>query len=143
MSCSQGAQNLKTYHNNLMRLLNQNSKDMQAMNAAMTNGDFEKAEEVRQTWAQHLKSAIAQTDEMPAFKGDDTFKNVVLEGLKSYRDIVQNAYVDLIKIRKTGDGSSAIKEADLLKKINQTFSKTAQTINQAAVNFRTKHQQRG
>lgn len=138
-SCGNRAQNLKVYHNNLMKLMNTNSKDMKAMNAAMTTGDYEKAEEVRQTWADHLEKSISKAEEMPDFKGDASFKEAVIDGLKSYQVIVNEEYVALIKTRESDDPSEEANESKLLKTINQSLVKTSKALNQASADFRAKH----
>lgn len=140
-SCGKRAQNLKTYHNTLMKLMNANSKDMKAMNAAMTTGDYKKAEEVRQTWADHLEKSISKAEEMADFKGDASFKEAVIDGLKSYQTIVNKEYVALIKSRESDDPSQKAKESKLLKTINQSFVKISKALNQASADFRTKHRQ--
>lgn len=139
VGCSSNHQNLQTYNNKLMTLMNNNSKDMQAMNAAMTSGDYKKAEEVRKTWASHLKDALEQANEIGGYQGDETLQSAIVNGLSTYKKIVTDDYKQLIAIRSKGDSSQQEKENKLLKNINQAFTKAANSINQAASAFISKH----
>lgn len=127
-----------TYNNKLMVLMNNNEKDMTDMNAAMSAGDYKKAESVRQSWLSHLDNAIKEAKDAGNFKGSDDLKNGIVGGLENYRKIVAEDYQQLINIRSKGDSTQQSKESDLLNNINKAFEEAGNTVNKAEADFETK-----
>lgn len=136
-SCSNN-QNPADYNNKLMTLMNQNETDMNAMNAAMSAADYNQAEQVRKSWAQHLTDALKEAKDMDEFDGNSDLKNAVVSGLESYRKIVSEDYKQLIVIRSSGDQTQQAKESKLLNNINDAFENAGSNINKASSEFESK-----
>ncbi len=138
-SCGNNPQAPAAYNNQLMKLMNGNQQDMEAMNKAMTLGNFDKAEDLRVNWEKELEGTIKKATSIDGFKGDDNLKNAVVKGLKTYKKMVSVDYKQLIEIRKKADTTLDTKENELLKNINEGFTKAGKTINQAATAFQQKY----
>ncbi len=130
------------YNNELMTLMNDNEKDMNAMNVAMSTGDYTKAETVRSTWAKNLDNAIGKVSKIKAIKNDEGLKSAVEEGLKQYKKIASQDYVKLIELRtkeKGGDASLQPQIQSVLHTINNGFETIGATVNKAGDAFAQKH----
>lgn len=131
--CINTPQNPLEYNNKLMTVINENMRDMDDMNAAMTSANYRKAEQIRQNWVIHLESALKKVVAIGGFNGDDDFQTAVIKGLKGYKDAVANDYKRLIVIRNTGQQEA--QEMQLLNHINDIFSQEGKAINKAADSF--------
>lgn len=126
------------YNNKLMTAMNDNEKHMNALNAAMTNADYAKAEAERKGWAARLDTAISAVEKMPAIKDDGGLKAAVTEGLKGYKQIADADYKKLIDLRsreKSGDTTVTADIQATLDKINTTFESIGGKINKASDEF--------
>ncbi|RPE12594.1 hypothetical protein EGT74_03320 [Chitinophaga lutea] len=135
------APNPVEYNNKLMTLMNGNEKNMNAMNEAMTGGDYTKAEAVRKTWADELGKSIGEVDKLPAIKDDAGLKSAVAEGLKGYKKIADESYKTLIDLRtkeKGGDTTVQPQIQATLNTINSSFDAIGEKINKASNEFEKK-----
>ncbi|WP_160715407.1 LIC11966 family surface protein [Chitinophaga solisilvae] len=129
------------YNNKLMTIINENEKNMNAMNTAMSAQDFTKAETVRKTWSEQLGKSISEVDKMEAIKDDEGLKSSVADGLKDYKKVVEEDYKSLIGLRaKEKEGDSTVQAGILatLEKINHSLETTGGKINKAAADFEKK-----
>ncbi|MBV7532134.1 hypothetical protein [Chitinophaga sp. sic0106] len=128
------------YNNKLMTVMNENEKDMNAMNGAMSSQDYTKAETVRKSWSEHLDASIKTVDKMEAID-DAGLKAAVSEGLKNYKKLADEDYKTLIDLRtkeKTGDVTVQPQIQANLDKINHSFDAIGNKINQASDAFEKK-----
>ncbi len=129
------------YNNKLMTIMNNNEKEMIAMNAAMNSQDYTKAESVRNTWQQKLEKSISEVEKMDALKDDAGLKAAVAEGLKGYKQIAEVDYKNLIELRtkeKAGDSTVQSQILSVLEKMNNQFEVLGNKINQAGTAFENK-----
>ncbi|SHL66663.1 hypothetical protein SAMN05444266_104329 [Chitinophaga jiangningensis] len=128
------------YNNKLMTVMNENEKDMNAMNGAMSSQDYSKAENVRKSWSEHLSKSIETVDKMESID-DAGLKAAVSEGLKNYKKIADEDYKTLIDLRtkeKSGDVTVQPQIQSTLDKMNNSFDAIGNKINQASNAFEKK-----
>lgn len=131
-----------TYNNKLMTIMNDNDKDVNAMNTAMATKDYAKAETVRKTWEDNLEQAITKAGKIEAIKDDEGLKTAVEEGLKGYKTIATDDYKKLIELRtkeKNGDASAQPQIETVLNKINKSFEDIGANVNKAINAFEKKY----
>lgn len=129
------------YNNKLMTIMNNNEKEMIAMNAAMNSQDYTKAESVRGDWQKKLEKAISEVEKMDALKDDAGLKAAVAEGLKGYKQIAEVDYKNLIELRtkeKSGDSTVQFQINTILEKMNNQFEVLGNKVNQAGSEFEKK-----
>lgn len=129
------------YNNKLMTVMNNNEKEMIAMNTAMTSQDYTKAEAVRNIWQQKLEKSIKEVEGMASLKDDAGLKAAVAEGLKTYKQIAEVDYKNLIELRtkeKKGDTTVQSQINTVLEKMNNQFEVIAMKINVAGDKFENK-----
>src|SRR5690606_26065361 len=136
-NCSQ-PKDPAAYNNELMRVINDNEKHINDMNAAMTAADYSKASEVRKAWETSLSEQIAKVEKAGDVNGDEVLQKGILSGLKAYQKIVSNDYPKLIDIRanKKEDPQT---EQQLLENINNAFETAANDVNKASNDFESKY----
>ncbi|SEW51818.1 LIC11966 family surface protein [Chitinophaga arvensicola] len=130
------------YNNKLMTVINDNEKNINAMNTAMAGQDYKKAETTRKTWVAQLDKSIGEVDKMDAIKEDDGLKASVLQGLKDYRKIAAEEFPKLIDLRtreKNGDAGVQPDIQAALDKINHAYESIAGNVNKAATSFEKKN----
>jgi hypothetical protein len=132
-------QDAAAYNNRLMTLMNANEQDMTAMNTAMTARDYRKAEQIREDWERDLANALDQAKTTESFRGDDTLKTAIVDGLTIYRKIVSEDYKELIAARAGKESSGAARQSALLTRINDGFERAGSSINEAADRFQESH----
>ena len=133
--CKQVHQDPLDYNNSLIKVLDKNTRDMQAMNSAMTSGDYHKAADVRKAWIRHLEKAQDKVKSLGGYNGDQSFQKTVLNGLKRYKKIVAGEYAQLISIRREGLKDQSDLEREVLTKINETFTQVGNTIDREETDF--------
>ncbi|GAB0157577.1 hypothetical protein CHRYSEOSP005_28560 [Chryseobacterium sp. Alg-005] len=124
------------FNNTIMLAINDLQKDQMSMNDAMTAGDYTKAEEVRGTWSKNLNNTIDKITSIETSGNEAEFQKTVLTNLETYKNIVNNKYVELIDIRKNkGDEN---KDRVLLTEINDGLTNTQNAINDASSKYQEK-----
>lgn len=126
------------YNNKLMTVMNNNEKDMNAMNGVMSSQDYTKAETIRKEWSEHLQQSIAEVTKMDGLKDDAGLKSAVEEGLKGYKKLADEEYKILIDLRnkeKSGDATVQPQIQAALNKINTSFDAIGGKINKASDEF--------
>ncbi|WP_292009371.1 hypothetical protein [Chryseobacterium sp.] len=123
-------------NNTIMLAINELQKDQKAMNTAMIAQDYTKVEEIRSTWSKNLDNTIDKISKIEASGAGSEFKKSVLKSLDTYKDIVNNKYVELIDIRK--NNGDANKDVTLLSEINEGLANTQNEVNEASSNFQEK-----
>ncbi|WP_291912183.1 hypothetical protein [Chitinophaga sp. CB10] len=128
------------HNNKLMTVMNENEKDMNAMNGAMSSQDYAKAETVRKSWSEHLDKSIETVGKMKSID-DAGLKDAVTQGLKDYKKLADEDYKTLIDLRtkeKGGDLTVQPQIQSTLDKINHSFESIGNKINQASDAFEKK-----
>lgn len=134
-SCSSN-QDPATYNNKLMTLMNNNETQMDAMNTAMSDKDYAKAEDIRKSWENQLDDAIKTAKGMDAFKNNTALRDNVASGLSNYKKLVSGDYKMLIALRAGSEDTVGPNSEDsLLTHINDVLQKTANDINKASADF--------
>jgi hypothetical protein len=136
-SCG-GSQDPVAYNNKLMVMMNDNEKNINNMNSAMSSADYKKAEEVRIAWEADLSKTIETAEKTGSYDGSNDYRDAILKGLNTYKKIVTTDYKELIAIRAAGNPSQTDKETTLLNNINDILQKTADDANKASADFEKK-----
>lgn len=141
-SCNSTPVDPVAYNNQLMTAMNNNDKNVTALNSAMASQDYVQAETARKAWEQELDKSIAAVNKIEEWKEDAGFKAAVTEGLKGYKKLAGEDYKKLIELRgkeKAGDTTVQSDITSTLDKINTDFEALGGKVNKAGDAFIKKH----
>lgn len=139
ISCgSKESRTPQEYNNELMTIINSNEQEISKMNAAMTASNYDQASVVQKEWSAAVDRAIEKVDSIGPYKDDKQLQEAVLDGLKGYKQIVDEDYPKLIDIRKN-HVADPTGEQQALNNINAAFENMANKVNIASAAFETKH----
>jgi hypothetical protein len=129
------------YNNKLITIMGSSDAEMSSMNTAMMTSNFTQAKEIAKTWKVKLDKSMKDIEALGDFNGDPSYKNEVIGALKTYSDVIENEYPNLIKEReglKAGTITTQDNETKILNEINTKLEKAGNSINAASTAFENK-----
>ncbi len=126
------------YNNEIICIINVTIDNMEAMNDAMDDNDYNRAEQVRLAWIAQTPAYIVQLNELGMYNGDDMLLEAAIQYFKSFEDLMKNGYKSLIAMRLAGKRGSAEEKAQLNEN-NELMQEFSDDFNEISEEFLEKH----
>ncbi|MDO4229275.1 MAG: hypothetical protein Q4C98_05625 [Capnocytophaga sp.] len=127
------------YNNEIICITNVLLDNMEEMNEAMDDKDYNRAEEIRKAWIQNTPNYISQINELGAYNNDDMLQKAAIEYFQAFENLMKNGYQSLIAMRLAGKRGSSEEQAQL-KANNALMQKLADKFNDVSDEFLEKHE---
>ncbi len=127
------------YNNEIVCITNIVLDNMEEMNDAMDDKDYNRAEQVRLEWIANTPNYIAQLNKLGAYNGDDMLLKAATQYFKSFEDLMNNGYKSLIAMRLAGKRGTSEEQAQL-KANNNLMQELADKFNEVSDDFLEKHE---
>ena len=126
--------NAVEYNNEIVCITNGCLDEMEEMNEAMDNNDFNRAEEVRLQWIEDLVTFKEEARKLGAYKGDTSLLEAAIKFFDNYDGLMKDGYKTLIQMRLKGLRGTPEEQAQL-KKNNAFIQKFTDKFNEVSDEF--------
>lgn len=124
------------YLQEILQATGEMSNNMEDMNRAMDDKDYEEAESVRQDWISDIKEY--KQDLEGGYNGDMSLYNAAITYFDGFKNLMENGYKTLIAMRADGKRGTPEEEAQLAEN-NAIMQKLADEFNEASEAFQEKY----
>ncbi|WP_315163820.1 hypothetical protein [Capnocytophaga leadbetteri] len=123
--------NAVEYNNEIVCITNGCLDEMDEMNDAMDDNDFNRAEEVRLQWIEDIVAFKEEVHKLGAYKGDTLLLDAAIKFFDNYDVLMKDGYKTLIQMRLKGLRGTPEEQAQL-KKNNAFIQKFTDKFNEAS-----------
>ena len=123
--------NAVEYNNEIVCITNGCLDEMEEMNDAMDDNDFNRAEEVRLQWIEDLVTFKEEVRNLGAYKGDTSLLEAAIKFFDNYDALMKDGYKTLIQMRLKGLRGTPEEQAQL-KKNNAFIQNFTDKFNEAS-----------
>ena len=127
------------YNNEVLCITNITLENMEEMNDAMDDKDYNRAEQIRLEWIKNIPNYIAQVNELGAYKNDPMLQKAAIKYFEWYDDLMREGYQKLISMRLAGKRGTP-EEQTQLKENNNLMQKLANKFNEISDDFLEKYE---
>ncbi|GJH40119.1 hypothetical protein RCZ04_06690 [Capnocytophaga sp. HP1101] len=122
------------YNNEIVCITNGCEDEMEAMNDAMFDEDFNRAEEVRLQWIEDLVAFKDEARKLGAYKGDTSLLEAAIKYFDGFDALMKDGYKTLIQMRLKGLKGTPEEQAQL-KKNNAFMLQLSEEFNAVSDDF--------